>query len=44
VEVKAGATATVDFAYTGKEKPGSAALEELVIPEGPASIQLLAAR
>jgi hypothetical protein len=32
VDVKAGATATVDFSYTGKEKPSGAALRELVIP------------
>jgi plastocyanin len=32
VDVKAGATATVEFSYTGKEKPASVALQELVIP------------
>jgi len=32
VDVKAGATGTVEFSYTGKEKPGGVALQELVIP------------
>jgi plastocyanin len=32
IDVKAGATATVEFSYTGKEKPGGVALQELVIP------------
>ena len=32
VEVKAGATATVDFAYTGNEHPASAAVREIVVP------------
>lgn len=44
VDVKAGATATVEFSYTGKEKPGTAGLQELVIPGGPAAVHLLAAR
>lgn len=34
VEVKPGGTATVEFSYTGKEKPASTALKELVIPSG----------
>ncbi len=34
VEVKAGATATVDFAYTGKEKPDTAGIRDLVVPDG----------
>jgi plastocyanin len=34
VDVKAGQTATVDFAYTGKEKPSLAGVKELVIPRG----------
>lgn len=42
VDVKAGATASVDFSYTGKEKPGTAALDELVIPGGPATVVLAA--
>jgi len=45
VDVKAGATATVEFSYTGKEKPGRAtALQELVIPDGPSAILLGEAR
>jgi len=32
VDVKAGATVTVEFSYTGKEKPGGVAVQELVIP------------
>ena len=32
VDVKAGAAATVEFSYSGKEKPGGVALRELVIP------------
>jgi len=32
VEVKPGARATVDFAYTGTEKPSTAALLELRVP------------
>lgn len=34
VEVKAGATATMEFSYTGKEKPGGIAWRELVVPLG----------
>lgn len=44
VDVKAGATATVEFSYTGKEKPGTAALQELVVPDGPNAILLVEAR
>jgi len=32
VDVKPGATATVDFAYTGKERPSSASVRELIVP------------
>jgi plastocyanin len=42
VDVKAGQTVTVDFAYTGKEKPSTAAVQDLVVPDGPASVVLLA--
>jgi len=44
VDVKASATATVDFSYTGKQKPGTAELRDLVVPGGPAAVQLVAAR
>jgi len=33
-DVKAGGTATIEFSYTGKEKPGGVAIQELVIPAG----------
>ena len=32
VDVKAGGPTTVDFSYTGKEKPGTAGVRELVLP------------
>jgi hypothetical protein len=32
VEVKPGATATVDFMYTGTERPSTAEVRELRIP------------
>jgi plastocyanin len=32
VDVKAGATATVDFAYTGNERPSTASLHEIEVP------------
>lgn len=44
VEVKAGATATVEFTYTGTEKPGAAALRELLVPHRPSAILLAEAR
>ncbi len=44
VDVKAGATATVEFSYTGKEKPGAAALQEFIVPDGPTAILLVEAR
>ena len=44
VDVKAGATATVDFSYTGKEKPGAAAIQELTVPTGVSAVYLAAAR
>jgi hypothetical protein len=31
-DVKAGATTTVDFEYTGTEQPSAAGLHELLIP------------
>jgi plastocyanin len=34
VDVRAGQTALVDFAYTGKERPNTAGIRDLVIPEG----------
>ena len=42
VDVKPGETATVDFSYTGKEKAPAAELHDLVVPDGPSSIHLLA--
>lgn len=42
VDVKPGQTVTVDFSYTGKEKPPAAELHELVVPDGPATVHLLA--
>ena len=44
VEVKAGATATVEFTYTGTEKPGATALREFVVPDRPSAILLVEAR
>jgi len=41
VDVKAGQTVTIDFAYTGKERP-SASIRDLVVPDGDSAIQLLA--
>ena len=32
IDVKAGATATVDFAYTGTEQPSAAGIQDLVVP------------
>jgi plastocyanin len=44
VEVKAGETATVDFAYTGSEQPSTAGMRDLVVPAGATTIALLAGR
>lgn len=44
VDVKAGATATVEFTYTGTEKPGATALREFVVPDRPSAILLVEAR
>ena len=44
VDVKAGATATVDFSYTGKEKPRAATMQELTVPAGASAIYLASAR
>jgi plastocyanin len=44
VDVKAGQTATVDFVYTGKEKPSTASVIDLVVPGDAAAITLIAAR
>lgn len=44
VDVKAGQTATLDFAYTGKEKPGTAGIIELVVPPSGQAVTLTAAR
>ena len=44
VDVKAGATATIDFSYTGKEKPDVASLQDLVVPGGSTAVALVAAR
>ena len=40
VNVTAGGTATVDFAYTGKEKPSTARVQELTIPFAEARLDL----
>src|SRR5207302_5822152 len=46
VDVKAGAPTTVEFAYTGNEKPSTSqlafAFQELVVPEDTAAVQLMA--
>jgi len=44
VDVKAGQTTTVDFAYTGKEKPSLAGVQDLVVPGDGTTVTLLAAR
>jgi plastocyanin len=42
VDVKAGQTATIDFTYTGKERPPSASIHDLVVPMDGGAVQLLA--
>ena len=44
VDVKAGGTTTVEFAYTGNEKPSQTAfaVQELVLPPDAAAVQLMA--
>jgi len=46
VDVKAGATTTVEFAYTGNEKPSQTAfaVQELVVPVDATAVQLIASR
>jgi plastocyanin len=44
VDVKAGQTATVDFVYTGKEKPSTANVRDLVIPGDAQAVTLIAGR
>jgi plastocyanin len=46
VDVKAGGATTVEFTYTGSEKPTQAAfaVQELVIPADAAAVQLIAPR
>lgn len=44
IDVKAGATVTADFTYTGTEKPGATALNELTVPDGPSAVLLVEAR
>ena len=44
VDVKAGQTATVDFVYTGKEKPSTAGLTDLTIPGVAQAVTLIAGR
>jgi plastocyanin len=39
-EVKAGATTTVDFMYTGNEKPSAGRTFDLVLPHGVTAVQL----
>ena len=46
VDVKAGATTTLDFSYKGDEKPAKTAafdVQDLVIPRGATAVQLVAA-
>jgi len=40
VNVSAGGTATVDFAYTGQEKPSKARVQDLILPSVEASLEL----
>jgi plastocyanin len=44
VDVKPGQTATVDFAYTGKEKPSVAGVIDLVVPGDVQAVTLIAGR
>ena len=44
VEVKAGATTTVEFTYTGTEQPTAAGVIDLVVPGGTTAITLLAGK
>jgi plastocyanin len=44
VDVKAGATATADFAYTGKEQPSAAGIRDLVVPGDSAAFTLASVR
>ena len=44
VDVKAGQTATIDFVYTGKEKPSTADVRDLVIPGDGQAVTLIAGR
>jgi plastocyanin len=44
VTVAAGKTAIVTFSYTGKEKPASARVQDLIVPSGLSEVRLLAAR
>jgi plastocyanin len=46
IDVKSGATTTVDFSYTGNEKPsttGAFVVQDLVIPKDVTAVQLVAA-
>jgi plastocyanin len=42
VRVAAGAVANVDFTYTGNEKPPTAGVEDLTLPAGVLTVQLIA--
>ena len=44
VDVKAGGAVTVNFSYTGKEKPSSAGVREFVVPGVPVDVEIVAAR
>jgi len=44
IDVKAGQTAKIDFVYTGKEKPSTAGIRDLVIPGSADAVTLIAAR
>lgn len=42
VDVKPGATTSVEFSYTGKEKPSAAGLQDLVVPGESVAVRLVA--
>jgi plastocyanin len=44
VRVRAGATTTVDFTYTGNEKPGNSGIQDLVLPQAVRAVQLFASQ
>jgi len=44
VRVTAGTATTVDFTYTGNEKPGTAGIQNFVLPEAVRAVQLFASQ